>query len=64
VVDKPVVKMLRSFPHLKRLVLTDWQTWRNSSSLSVELVQEKVREASGLRDLVVERSEDRMYGGG
>jgi hypothetical protein len=64
VVDKPVVKMLRSFPHLKRLVLTDWQTWRTSSSLSVELVQGKVREASGLRDLIVERFEDRMYGGG
>jgi len=65
-IEPLVAKMLVSFPHLERLVLTDCDAWRiwNMPKFTIEQVQEKVRRASGLRKLVVERSEDRMFGGG
>ncbi|KAF2831589.1 hypothetical protein CC86DRAFT_431421 [Ophiobolus disseminans] len=60
-VYQPVMKMLATFPHLERLVLMDWKGWRNwnkDRSGMKDKVQERIRIASGLKDLVVEGFED------
>lgn len=63
-IEPSTMKMLASHPHLKRLVLTDFDSWRSWSHPTAERVQKLVREATGMENLVVERSEERMFGGG
>lgn len=62
--EPSTMKILMSFPQLRKLILTDFEAWTNWSRPMIEKVHEMVREKSGLRDLIVERSEDRMFGGG
>jgi hypothetical protein len=61
--EPSTMKILVSFPQLRKLILTDFDAWRNWSRPTIGKVQEMVREKSGLGDLIVERSEDRMFGG-
>jgi len=62
--EPAAMKMLASYPHLKRLVLTDFDSWTNWSRPTDERVQEIIREATGMRKLVLVRSEEKMFGGG
>jgi hypothetical protein len=61
--EPSTMKILVSFPQLRMLILTDFDAWTNWSRPTIEMVQEMLREKSGLKDLIVERSEDRMFGG-